>query len=128
MTTKTEPFQDRVQEWCVHCFGPTVAADIPERNHRFLEEALELAQSLGCSRDEALQLVEYVFGRPEGEPHQELGGVMVTLGALSAVNGLDMERAAEDELARVWTKVEKIRAKNAAKPQFSPLPGNLDLP
>jgi len=28
----------------------------------------------------------------------------------------------ETELARVWTKVEKIRAKQAAKPKHSPLP------
>jgi len=118
-----KPYQDRVQDWCVACFGPTIAADVVERNHRFLEEALELVQSLGCTQDEANQLVEYVFSRPAGEPAQELGGVMVTLAALAVPNGLDVEKAAETELARVWTKVEAIRAKQAAKPQFGPLPG-----
>lgn len=116
-------YQDRVQEWCVACFGPTVATDVIERNHRFLEEALELVQALGCAQDEAHQLVDYVFSRPKGEPAQELGGVMVTVAALAVPNGLDMESAAETELARVWAKVEKIRAKHAAKPQFGPLPG-----
>ena len=44
-------YQDRVQEWCVTCFSPTVAADVLECNHRFLEEALELVQSLGCTQE-----------------------------------------------------------------------------
>jgi hypothetical protein len=35
---------------------------------------------------------------------------------------LDMNKAGEDELARIWTKVEKIRAKQAAKPTGSALP------
>jgi hypothetical protein len=33
-----------------------------------------------------------------------------------------MAAAAEAELARVWTKIDKIRAKQAAKPTGSALP------
>lgn len=115
-------YQDRVADWVVRCFGETVAEDVIERNHRFLEEALELVQALGCSQDEAHQLVDYVYGRPKGEKEQELGGVMVTLAALAATNDMDMLDAGEDELTRVEEKIEKIRAKHAAKPQFGPLP------
>ena len=117
-----EPFQHRVQPWLLQCFGAEIAADTVERNHRFLEEALELVQSTGCTQSEAHQLVDYVFGRPVGEPAQEVGGVMVTLAALCLANGLDMHNAGEIELARIWTKVEAIRAKQAAKPKHSPLP------
>jgi len=116
------PFQSRVQPWMLACFGPEIAADTVERNHRFLEEALELVQACGCTKDEAHQLVEYVYGRPVGEKAQEVGGVMVTLAALCLAQGLDMHAAAETELARIWTKVEQIRAKQAAKPKGSPLP------
>jgi hypothetical protein len=116
-------FQDRVQPWLMVCFGETVAGDREERNHRFLEEALELVQSTGCTIHEAHQLVDYVYGRPIGEPRQEVGGVMVTLAALCLANALDMHQAAEAELARIWTKVEQIRGKQAAKPKHSPLPG-----
>lgn len=115
-------FQDRVAPWMQACFGPEISADIQERNHRFLEEALELVQAKGCTATEAHQLVDYVFGRDVGEPHQEVGGVMVTLAALCLAASLDMDEAAEDELARIWTKVEAIRAKQAAKPKHSPLP------
>lgn len=116
------PFQARVRPWLMACFGPEIAADKVERNHRFIEESLELVQSLGCSREDCHRLVDYVFGRPAGDPPQELGGVMTTLAALSLANGLDMDDAADVELARVWAKIDKIRAKQAAKPHGSPLP------
>lgn len=115
-------FQSRVGAWMQACFGPEISADRIERNHRFLEEALELVQALDCTRSEAHQLVDYVFDRPVGEPHQEVGGVRVTLAALCLANDLSEDSAAEDELARIWTKVEQIRAKQAAKPKHSPLP------
>lgn len=119
-----ESFQSRVHPWLLECFGPTIATDTVERNHRFLEEALETVQSLGCTASEAHQLVDYTFGRPVGEPAQEVGGVMVTLAALCLANTLDMHAAGEAELARISepAMVEKIRAKQAAKPKHSPLP------
>ncbi|MGN4188740.1 hypothetical protein ACS0Y6_11490 [Burkholderia gladioli] len=119
-----EPFQSRIQPWMLECFGPTIAADRVERNQRFLEEALELVQALGCTAGEAHQLVDYTFGRPVGEPCQEVGGVMVTLAALCLANTLDMHAAGETELARISAPamVEKIRAKQATKPKHSPLP------
>jgi hypothetical protein len=117
-----QPFQQRVGKWVLACFGETIARDKAERNHRFLEEALELVQACGCTVGEAHQLVDYTFGRPVGDAHQEVGGVMVTLAALCSAQGLDVQQASEDELVRIWTKVEQIRAKQAAKPKHSPLP------
>jgi NTP pyrophosphatase (non-canonical NTP hydrolase) len=116
-------FQDRVHPWMLQCFGEEIAADQVERNHRFVEEALELAQACGCTRSEAEQLLAYVFDRPSGERNQEVGGVMVTLAALCTAHRIEMEEAGEKELARVWTKVDVIRAKQAGKPKHSPLPG-----
>lgn len=121
-TQPAEQFQSRVQPWMMECFGPVIAADRTERNHRFLEEALELVQATGCTQSEAHQLVDYVFGRHVGEPVQEVGGVMVTLAALCLANNIDMHDAGDTELARIWTNVEAIRAKQAAKPKHSPLP------
>lgn len=118
----TESLQERVKPWMLACFGPVIPFDKIERNHRFLEEALELVQSTGCTQSEAHQLVDYVFNRPVGDPNQEVGGVMITLAALCIANNLDMNQAGETELARIWTQVEAIRAKQAAKPKHSPLP------
>jgi hypothetical protein len=118
------PYQVRVKGWMLECFGALIAADQVERNHRFAEEAAELTQALGMPRSEWDQLLDYVYGRPAGEPHQEVGGVMVTLAALCQAQGLDMELDGETELARILRPeiVQKIRAKQAAKPKFGPLP------
>lgn len=120
MSAKT--FQERVKPWMAKCFGNFISNDRKERNHRFLEEALELVQACGCTASEAHQLVDYVFGRPVGVIPQEVGGVMVTTAALCLAQGIDMHDAGEVELDRIWTKVEQIRAKQATKPQHSPLP------
>lgn len=110
-------FQLKVKAWAVECFGLEVAVNRPVRNWRFLEEALELVQSLDCTKEEALQLVEYVYNRPVGEPRQEIGGVMVTLAALCEANHFDMEWAGQDELYRIMKPevMEKIRAKQKLK-------------
>lgn len=115
-------FQSRVQPWLQACFGSVIASDRAERNHRFLEEALELVQACDCTQHEAHQLVDYVYGRPVGVARQEVGGVMVTLAALCLAHSMDMHADGETELERIWTKVEQIRAKQAAKPRNSPLP------
>lgn len=52
-------FQHRVWQWIVACFPTPAHLDVQERNHRFLEEALELAQANSCTKEEALELVEY---------------------------------------------------------------------
>lgn len=114
--------QMKVNEWVVAAFGQVVADDTIERNHRFLEESLELVQSLGCTQSEAHQLVDYVYERDIGEINQEVGGVILTLAALCNAQGINIEREAEREISRVWKKIDKIRAKQAAKPRHSPLP------
>lgn len=121
-------FQKRVGQWMLACFGDKISADRVERNHRFLEESLELVQSSGCTASEAHQLVDYVFSRAMGVLSQEVGGVMVTLAALCRANDIDMRDCGETELTRIWTKVDQIRAKQAAKPRCSPLPAQLPTP
>lgn len=116
------PSQTRVDEWIWHCFGEAIRGDKAERNHRFIEEALELVQAAGCTASEAHQLVDYVFSRPIGDVKQEVGGVMNTRAALCNIHDIDLDAAAETELRRVWTKSDQIRAKQAAKPKHSPLP------
>lgn len=115
-------YQQRVEEWLRACFPPYVWRNRYERTHRFLEEALELAQANGCTQDQALALVHYVYGRPEGSPELEVGGVMVTLASLCSASGIDMQEAGNAELHRNWDRIEAIRSKQASKPPGSPLP------
>jgi len=116
-------FQSEVDRWMDVCFGDAIKADLLERADRFTEEALELAQTMpSFNAERAHALVDYVFNRPVGDRQQEVGGVMVTLAALCNPVGISIPEAASTELARIWTKVEQIRAKQAIKPVGSALP------
>lgn len=119
-------YQKKVSQWLIACFGEEIANDKQERCFRFMEESLELVQSLGMTKEQVLQLVDYTFSRPLGEPIQEVGGVIVTLNALCYAVGISLERCADMELDRVNEKIEKIRSKHFSKPKniTSPLPGN----
>lgn len=50
---------------------------------------------------------------------------MVTLAALCVANRIDMSACGEVELKRVWTNIERIREKHAAKPKHSHLPQSI---
>lgn len=117
-------FQARNAEWATAAFAGD-PSDLPERVARFGEEALELQQALGQSREDAHALVDYVFDRPTGEPAQEMGGTMTTLALLAGVAGLDMVACGEAELARCSTPaiLAKIQGKRANRAGRGPLPG-----
>lgn len=115
-------FQARVRAWLSKCLGKPRATDQVERTHRALEEAIELAQACGCSEKDALKLVQYVYSRPVGLVHEEVGGVMVTLAALCSAFDVHLGAAAEAELARDWEQIEEIRGKAAARLPGTPLP------
>jgi NTP pyrophosphatase (non-canonical NTP hydrolase) len=118
-------FQGAVGKWALKTFGVRVASNNAQRNHRFLEEALELVQAAGCTEAEARMLVDYVYSRPIGEVKQEVGGVMITLSALCFMRDIDMMQCGEDELTRICTPevTARIQAKQATKPASGPLPG-----
>lgn len=116
-------FQDRVWQWALSCFGPVIPVDKIERGDRVAEEVLELLQAAGYPEERFDALKRYVYDRPVGELFQEAGGVMVTLAAFSQAHDIDLYEAGETELERVWAKIEQIRAKQAAKPVGSALPG-----
>lgn len=120
-------YQRSVWKWVNECFGRQISTDTKERCCRFLEESLELVQSLDVTKEEAQELLNYVYSRPKGTPNQEVGGVMVTLAALNSAVGIDMEAAATGELTRVNSHeiIAKIRKKHYSKPENikSVLPG-----
>jgi hypothetical protein len=118
MSLYLAPFQTRVAAWVFETFGDDLRHNKPTRDHRFMEEAIELYQALGHPIDRLWQVACDVYAKEPGDPKQELGGVQTTLAALSEGHGLDMVEARETELARMWTKVEAIRAKAASKSKY----------
>ena len=129
-STDSPAFQSRVHTWLLECFGWDIAGDRQERGDRLLEEVLELLQSGGYDPARVAALRDYVWGRPVGEPAQEVGGVMVTLAAYCVAHDLNMMANGITELERIERPeiVLKIRAKQAAKPTGSALPIATDSP
>lgn len=111
-----ESFQDRVHAW-VRDFFPEHGVNVSERARRFIEEAVELVQSVGLPDEDIMRNVSRVLQRPAGQPHQEVGGTRVSLAALCAAVGLDERLEGERELERISAPDmrERMRAKQAEK-------------
>lgn len=122
MTKSNYNYQSRVSDWAHNCFGSEASKNQLERTHRYLEESLELAQSSGCTVEDAYKLVDYVFSRDPGDVNQEAGGSILTLAALCSALDIDMVHCGETELERVTEKIDSIRSKHADRPKNSPLP------
>lgn len=121
MLQATEPvpsLQDRIGYWLETCLGNEVWDDVDGRAVSFIEEALELFQALGIPAATAHRAVDYVYGREIGEVPQEIAGVFLTLANVATTHHFDMTQLAETELERIWNKIEKVRAKQAAKPNL----------
>ena len=113
---KSVPMELRVAAWLITTFGINKTRDIKERNFRFIEEALELTQSLGLTKTEVLNMVNYVYNRPSGMVLQEVGGVVVTLAALCYAINIDMLEMGNIELMRIILKTDEIKKKQLNKP------------
>lgn len=112
----TGGIQSRIARWVEETLGEEMQeADLSplqnraERAVRFVEEAIELAQSIGVEREQLHRLVDYVMSRPVGDTSQEVGGAMLTLYAVAASCGVDADERVLKEIERVETP--EIRAK-----------------
>lgn len=109
--------QRRVAQFLKDCFTDDPVVRPKVRVYRFLEEAMELAQSMEVSKEDATKLVDYVFGRPVGDVKQELGGVVFTL--VGVANSLDMDIIEEGHASvdEAYGRIDKIREKSKTKPR-----------
>lgn len=110
--------QQAVEEWYETLFKGTPE----EHSHetlamRFLEEAMELAQAMGVTRESALKQLEYTYGRPPGTVREEIAGTVMTLMHCGWSKKIDIQDAAVEELARINTPEmrQKIYDKQAFK-------------
>lgn len=104
----------RAVRWVVSTFGPQ-SMDVKERCLRFLEEAIEVSQSLELPRDQVHSLVDYVYDRPAGDPLAEIRGASAALLALCHKTSVDFEKGVLLELDRIETDRVRERSKKRAK-------------
>jgi hypothetical protein len=107
--------QTRIFEWAQSTFGDA-AMTRRERMLRFIEEAIELAQTEDLHSEDVRMVLAHVYSKPKGEPSQEVGGVGVTLLAYCAVAGLSADLAETAEIGRVLAMdKEHFRKRHNAK-------------
>jgi NTP pyrophosphatase (non-canonical NTP hydrolase) len=115
--------QESLLAWAVDTFGE-VARDPIERSLRLIEEAAEVVQTVGLSKEEVLKVVERVYSRPPGALCNELGGLVMTTECLAEAMGYDLETQADWEYKRItsipkeqWQRKhkEKVVAGTAVK-------------
>ncbi|TCU34117.1 hypothetical protein [Rhizobium azibense] len=111
--------QAAIMAWAHQAFGGIDGFDpctVEERARRFIEESLELVQSLDVTKEECQKVLDYVFDRPAGEPFQEAGGVALTFACLAEVLNISICEAEIAEFDRVQSKSrEHFEARHRAK-------------
>lgn len=75
-------WQRVIATWVSNTFGIANQQTTRIRALRFIEEAIELGQTVGLDRKDIEQLCDKVFVNPPGELKQEIGGVFTTFLAL----------------------------------------------
>lgn len=109
-------YQQRIDSWMLETFGEKVLSDKKERSHRFAEEALELLQATGYTKEELQTMIEYVYNRPAGDIKQEVGGTVHCLSALCTAHHITMGHEVIDVMLHCEQNSEKIRQKHSQKP------------
>lgn len=117
-------FQSRVYVWLKMAFGDGIANDTLERNHRFLEESLELLQAKGACKDGVSKMVRTiyndrydVFDGLFGLNKNDIAGMaLISLANLCEASGVDMLANGEIELKSIEGNIGKIVSKHAMKP------------
>ena len=110
--------QSQIGEWVRKTFGDESCDDPRERSLRFIEEAIEMVQSVGAvTPSEIFQLVDKKFAAPPGDTKQEAGGVYITFLALCH----QQQIGAKTCLHKEWQRIndpntqEILQRKQAAK-------------
>jgi hypothetical protein len=103
-------------DWAVRSFGKDHVSNLPVRSLRTVEESIELCQAFGVPKETVAQCVEMVYGKPRGEPMQEIGGVLMTIQVLCEQLDVEADTVFETEIRRVLQKPPKHFAeRNQAK-------------
>lgn len=109
--------ESRVDIWLRDCVGHEVADNLEERNNRFCEEALELLQACGYTRQQIDAMADVVYSK---SPSTDIAGacadVMVCLMPLARARQIDLTTALRETIKRNWANSNAIREKNRHKP------------
>lgn len=108
-------YQSTVRDWVIRTFGFAVYADKQERAERVAEEAVEVVQAAGLSRERMHQIVDWIYSKEPGDLKREIGGLLIPLSALASVHKIELEETVNTEVMIAGTNSIRIAAKNLRK-------------
>lgn len=109
-------FQKIAEDFLKRTFNKKIIYSKEERAYRFLEESLELVQSLDIPKDKVLEFIEYVYNKPEGYPSKEIGDVQITLACMCVGLGIDLEEVSYERMRAALENAERIKERWKNKP------------
>lgn len=110
--------QERAYQWAMDTYGVRTRL-ARYQAFRFLEEAMELAQTQGLNFDDVVRVARWVHERPMGDTKEEIGDTALCLLILSENLGLSFDSCLTSTLLSVrGNDPVKSRAKDDAKIKF----------
>jgi hypothetical protein len=107
--------QVRALAWATEVYGDRVKS-ARYQAFRFIEEAMELAQTQGLTLADLVRTAEYVSARKVGDTKVEIGDVVFTLDILAENLGISVDGCHTTCLNRIkGLDPERCREKDAAK-------------
>ena len=98
--------QREVADWIIDTFGLSSLRP-RERARRLLEEAIELAQAEGVTREDVNTHADYIYAKEPGDPKQELGDVGLTLLAYAESRGFSADQTEVDTISDALRKSKR---------------------
>ena len=108
----------RMDAWLVAVEGPDWKSDPKERRTRFLEEGIELYQTLGFTKDQIVEMIDRVYVKEAGEFEEEVAGTFLTLMCLCMCYKVDLLQTVSDQLEGYERRVEEFKIKHPTKVRF----------
>ena len=108
----------RIETWLTAVVGADWREHKEERATRFLEEAIELCQTLGVTKEQINIMLDYVYARPSGTLTEELTGVYVTLNALTSSHNMELVPAVEKQFEYYESRVAEYQKHRDNKLRF----------
>ena len=106
-------------DWATRCFGDEQMRDPLTRAIRLVEEAAELAQSVGVERTAVWEVVSEVYNREPGKPFQEMGGVFMTAFLMAQTLGRRCPHVSYDPITVFVAELRRVLAKSEDPTYFA---------
>ncbi len=103
---------EEAARWVKETFGHAVYRSPKERALRLLEEAVELAQSSGVYRDQAVKVLEHVYAKPKGNPRDELVDVFFCTLVYANLAEVKLGEEVIEEQRLIWSNEMMTRIQN----------------